>query len=907
MAFPVDRGMPRPTGPAAPLALSILVAGCFNSVEPGVPTTLTLSLTSVSFDALGASQTVTATVLDQRGQAMTVTITWSSSSAAVVVTPAASSATLVAAANGSALITASAGALQATISAQVAQVPVAPVKLSGDLQTGTVGAPLPVPLQVKIQDRLGAPLAGHLVTFAVLQGGGSVAAGTALTGSDGAAATRWTLGTGANAIHQASAAAGNGLAAVFNATAQPGAPAELVATAGPGQSAVVGAPVPIAPAVQVRDGFGNPVPGVPVGFVVGAGGGTVTGGTAVTTSGGFAAAGGWTLGTTAGTNTLLATVAGLAPLTFTATGLPGPPATLAVHAGQGQIAPAGSVVPIVPAVRVADQFGNPVPGVPVVFTVTGGGGSVPAGTAATDANGIATAGNWTLGAAAGPNTLSAVVGGLPPVQFTATGVPVPASLTINAGNNQTAPAGLPVPIPPSVVVRDAQGNPVAGVTVSFAVTGGGGRLTGASAPTSASGIAQVGSWVLGSAPGLNTLGASVAGLPSVTFTATATGGGVPASVGLSTGNAGAALSGTALATPPAVVVRDATGFGVPGVTVTFAITGGSGSLTGAVATTDASGVATVGSWIVGAGANCLTATVAGGGISGNPVVFVATGLPGAGPGYEISVQYLTCVTPVQEAAFANAAARWGAVITGDLADLTVPSIPAGSCGSNSPALVNRAIDDLLIFATIEPIDGPGGVLGSAGPCFIRTAGGLPLIGRMRFDNADIAALQSNGRLTDVILHEMGHVIGIGSLWSSFGFLQSPSPIGGPAQDTFHNGPNAIAGFNAIGGNTYTGGNKVPVENLFGSGTINVHWREAVLASELMTGFIGGGSNPLSALTVQSLADFAYTINAAAADPFFLTLSLRGGGPEEVLIRLENDVIMGPLYSIDSRGRYVRVR
>jgi hypothetical protein len=900
--------MPRSPVPAVPPVLALLLAGCVTGVEPPVATTLTLSLTSLSFDAVGASQTVTATVRDQRGQTMTVTIAWSSSSAAVVVTPAAGSATLVAAANGSAVITATTGTLQATINVQVAQVPVAPVKLSGDLQTGTVGAPLPAPLQVRVQDRLGAPIAGHPVTFAVLQGGGSVAAGTVTTGGDGTASTLWTLGPGASASHQVSAVTGNGLSAVFTATAQPGAPAELVATAGQGQSAVVGTPVPVAPAVQVRDGFGNPVPGIAVGFAVGSGGGSVAGGSAVTTGGGFAAAGGWTLGTTAGPNTLLATVPGLPPLTFTATGQPGPPAAVAVQAGQGQTAPAGSAVPIAPAVRVSDQFGNPVAGVPVVFAVTGGGGgSLTGESAVTSASGIAQVGSWVLSPVPGLNTLSASVAGLAPVQFTATGIPVPASLTINAGNNQSAPAGSPVPVPPSVLVRDALGNPIAGVAVTFAVAGGGGSLTGGSAVTSASGIAQVGSWVLGPVPGLNTLSASVAGLPAVTFAATGTGAGIPASVALSTGNAGAALAGTALATPPAVVVRDAAGIGVPGVTVTFAITGGSGSLTGAVATTNASGVATVGSWIVGAGANCLTATVAGGGISGNPVVFVATGLPGAGPGYEISVQYLTCVTPAQEAAFASAVARWGAVITGDLADLTVPNIPAGSCGSNAPALVNRTIDDLLIFATIEPIDGPGGVLGSAGPCFIRTAGGLSVIGRMRFDNADIATLQSNGRLTDVILHEMGHVIGIGSLWTSFGFLQSPSPVGGPAQDTFHNGPNAIAGFNAIGGSTYTGGNKVPVENMFGSGTINVHWRESVLANELMTGFIGSGSNPLSALTAQSLVDFGYVINAGAADPFFLTLAVRGEGPEEVLLRLENDVIMGPLYSIDARGRYVRVR
>jgi len=344
------------------------------------------------------------------------------------------------------------------------------------------------------------------------------------------------------------------------------------------------------------------------------------------------------------------------------------------------------------------------------------------------------------------------------------------------------------------------------------------------------------------------------------------------------------------------------------VTVNFAITRGTGTLTGATVVTNSSGVATLGGWVLGPGMNCLSATVAAPGVAGSPVGFIATGIPASGPGYEISVQYLSCVTASQEAAFANAVTRWAGIITGDVADLSNVSLSPGLCGSNAPGLLNRNIDDLLIFATIEPIDGPGKILGSAGPCFIRIPGNLPVIGLMRFDVADIDMLEASGQLTNVILHEMGHVIGIGSLWSLFGLLQQASPVGGPPLDTYDNGAGAIAGFDAIGGTTYTQGNKAPVENMFSSGTINAHWRESVLANELMTGFLNGsGPNPLSLLTVRSLADFGYTINPAAADPFFLTLALRANAPPEVLIRLQDDVFAGPLYTIDGRGRLLRVR
>jgi hypothetical protein len=61
---------------------------------------------------------------------------------------------------------------------------------------------------------------------------------------------------------------------------------------------------------------------------------------------------------------------------------------------------------------------------------------------------------------------------------------------------------------------------------------------------------------------------------------------------------------------------------------------------------------------------------------------------------------------------------------------------------------------------------------------------------------------------------------------------------------------------------------VPVEGNGGDGTADSHWRESVLANELMTGFLGPGTvNPLSRITVASMADLGYTVNIAAADPY----------------------------------------
>lgn len=105
----------------------------------------------------------------------------------------------------------------------------------------------------------------------------------------------------------------------------------------------------------------------------------------------------------------------------------------------------------------------------------------------------------------------------------------PASvLAKTSADPQTAVVGTTVATPPSVTVKDANGKPVAGVTVTFSVTAGGGTVTGASQPSSSTGVATLGSWKLGTTAGANTVTASATGVPSVTFTATGTAGPVTA-------------------------------------------------------------------------------------------------------------------------------------------------------------------------------------------------------------------------------------------------------------------------------------------------------------------------------------------------------------------------------------------
>lgn len=369
------------------------------------------------------------------------------------------------------------------------------------------------------------------------------------------------------------------------------------------------------------------------------------------------------------------------------------------------------------------------------------------------------------------------------------------------------------------------------------------------------------------------------------------------------GDGQAGTPGQAVAIRPAVVVKDASGIGVAGVQVTFEVVSGGGSITGGSTTTNSSGIAEVGSWTLGsAGPNVLRATAAGTGISGNPAEFTV----GAGA-FNIEVRFLGSATPAQQQAFAEAEARWEGLVTGDLQNVQLVAEP-GDCGSDSPA-IDEVVDDLIILVTLEAIDSSGGVLASAGPCFVRLSNDLPVLGAMRFDTADLDDVEASGLLSQVVLHEMGHVLGFGSLWEAKGFLADPSltPTGEVIEgaDPHFTGPQAIAAFDQIGGSAYTGG-KVPVADQGGVGTQDGHWRESVFDAELMTGFISPGQNPLSRVTVASLGDMGFVVNQNAADNYSLSLAAFVRSTSSPRLILGNDRLRVPVRRVDATGRVLRV-
>jgi hypothetical protein len=227
--------------------------------------------------------------------------------------------------------------------------------------------------------------------------------------------------------------------------------------------------------------------------------------------------------------------------------------------------------------------------------------------------------------------------------------------------------------------------------------------------------------------------------------------------------------------------------------------------------------------------------------------------------FAIDVRFTGGLTARQQKAFSRAADRWASVIVGDLPSVLVDG---------------ETVDDVLILASGSYLDGPGQVLGQAGPTQLRPASAgaaalLPAAGRMQFDSADLAQMEADGTLDDVITHEMGHVLGIGTLWSRKGLL-----AGSGTDDPTFTGAGAVAEYATLTGAAETG---VPVENTGGAGTREGHWRESRFGDELMSGFIAAAGNPLSRLTVASLGDLGYVVDLDAAEPYSLPAAVAAGG------------------------------
>ncbi|MCG6958181.1 MAG: Ig-like domain-containing protein [Gemmatimonadetes bacterium] len=682
------------------------------------------------------------------------------------------------------------------------------------------------------------------------------------------------------------------------------------------QTGTVGQPLAEPIVVRAVDQGGSPVVGAGVTFAPGGDGSVSV--VEATTGQDAGASTVWTLGTTSGTQQLTAIPGGATAgqALLSATALADVAAGLEKVSGDGQTAPVSGTLTEPVVVKLTDAFGNAVAGDTVVFAVTGGGGSVTPFQAATGSDGMARA-TWTMGSGLGANTLSATVIDIPAVEFTATASAPKADLQPSAiATSPVNPTTLDSVTVSATVTNIGYLAAAAGVQVELMVDS-------AQAGTSTLPALAVGE----SAEVMFTVGPLSAGSDTLRIVVDPNGTldewseanneiekaiDVPSATPITAGTPVPGISGQ---TGTEIIFTLDVPASAPG-TVEITLSGGTGDVDLYVnygsrpANKDdykcQSGNPTTSERCVINAAEPGTYYIllyAFSDFSGTTLL-AKTGLPIIP--YNIELAFIHHGTSAQDTVFQEAADAWMQIIPGDISDFDFSATPvsANACIQGQP-LLDGTVDDLRIYVDIDSIDGPGKTLAQAGPCIIRGLGDLPVIGVMQFDSADMNVLSSRGDLLPVVKHEMGHVLGIGSIWDLLGLLHNPSLPASAGVDTYFSGARAIAAFDAAGGGTiYTLGNKVPVENTAKEGSADGHWRESVLGTELMTPYFNSGQrNPLSAISIESLADLGYTVDVTKAEPFSAVYHAPARVPgSSRVIDLGHDVRTGPVYVVDPKGR-----
>ncbi|HEV2671992.1 MAG TPA: Ig-like domain-containing protein, partial [Gemmatimonadales bacterium] len=491
--------------------------------------------------------------------------------------------------------------------------------------------------------------------------GGVVVMAAVVTGPTGATLTMATATTDLNGVASFSALAINGLTGIYTlslgaGSLTPAITAPIALTAGPAAKLAIATQPPASaqnailfaqqPTVQLQDAAGNPVSqsGTPVAAVIASGGGVLGGTLSVATdAGGLATFTNLTITGVVGPRTLGFSAPALAGATSgTVSLVAGVPTQIAVNGGNHQAAMVQTTVAVPPSVIVRDLSGNPVGAVPVTFAVTGtSNGSRTGGSQTTNASGIAQVDSWTLSAVAKPDTMTATSDGLSgsPVTFVDTArVGAATSLVKFSGDNLSGEVGTTLATPHDVLITDVNGNPVGGVTVTWAAAVGGGSVTPATSVTNAAGHATtVRTLGLNSGVQTTTATSTLAGGPTtVTFSVNATVGGAT-QMTIEAGNNQVDTVGQTLPVPLSVRVADQFNNPVQGVVISWAVLDGNGSVGPLSSTTNASGIATT-SWTLG---TITTPTdsiqlVQATGV-GSPLTFTAFTVPGPVNGTQTSV------------------------------------------------------------------------------------------------------------------------------------------------------------------------------------------------------------------------------------------------------------------------------
>ena len=374
-----------------------------------------------------------------------------------------------------------------------------------------------ITIEARATDRDGFRVPQVPVSFTISDSDvGSLSVSSGDTNSNGVARTVLTLGDEDGTITASANGYTNAQASI---TVEP-APAGLEVASGSGQTGTPGSTLSSPFVVRFEDTEGNPISGAQVTFTVETGGGSLSRSTDTTDSDGEAETI-LTLGSVGMRNTVRANVdsaayPGISSITFTAEAARGPEAVV-IAGGDRQIGQIGQLLDEDLSVQVVDGNDDGVSGILVRFRISEGRGRLARNSARTDNNGYAEIGFTPT--AHGETVVEAYSTGLTSAFFTITTGEPPDDILKVSGDNQSGSPGSRLANPFVVEVVDENDDPVSDVTITFAVTAGGGSVSSTSVTTNGTGRAQT-YLRLGDEVGENTVVARVTGLTAVTFTAT---------------------------------------------------------------------------------------------------------------------------------------------------------------------------------------------------------------------------------------------------------------------------------------------------------------------------------------------------------------------------------------------------
>lgn len=218
----------------------------------------------------------------------------------------------------------------------------------------------------------------------------------------------------------------------------------------------------------------------------------------------------------------------------------------------------------------------------------------------------------------------------------------------------------------------------------------------------------------------------------------------------------------------------------------------------------------------------------------------------------ISLDFSGELTPIQRQTFIDAADFWNSTITGYDLTTDYQGLPRAH--------------GLTITVSLPLIDGVSGILGSAGPLtadyYDNNPVGTPTValyyattGIMEFDSADVDSMIEDNTFYGVVLHEMAHVLGIGTLWTY------NTNLNGTTYNLYTSGSGQYMGTNALAQWQSEFGRPadtfVPVELGGGPGTANGHWNE-----------VDGGAGLTGIVSLDTGMDLAYELMTGWASPQF---------------------------------------